>query len=724
MKTLCLIAALLVLFVLPRLGLAQAPVAPVRPVTDTYFGQTVVDPYRWMEDGKSDGEFQAWLRGQNDSTRAVLAALPGRNVLRAEIARLDNAATNVTSVQVAGGRWFYLKSRPGDPVPRLYVRDGLHGAERVLVDPAAFGSASTHASLDYFTPSWDGKRIAYGISAGGSENSILRVRDAQTGRDLPEAIDRAEYGGITWTLDSRAFYYIRLQKTTPGMGYGAKYENSMTLRHRVGTPPETDTAVLGIGLNPAVPLLPSDVPTVQVTPGSPYAFAVVLHGARHEWTLYTAHRTALAGVKTPWVKLCDETDGVTAFDAHGGTAYLLTHKNASRFQVVAVDLARPDFAHARVAVPAGLAVLTGLGAAADALYIIDSAGGQAHLRRLPFAGGPARTVPLSYLGAISPYYFAVSPLRPGVVFRETGWTHASVWFTYDPRTREVADTGLKPPYPLSFADIQAQEVFARGLDGTPIPLSILCKKGLKLDGTHPALMAAYGAFGYSPYEPYLDPTWRVWLDRGGVLAFAHVRGGGEYGEDWHRAGQKLRKHNTWEDFIACGQYLVSHKYTSPSHLAGEGSSAAGVPIGRALTARPDLWGAMVGHVGSFNQLRAELSPNGPPLVPEFGSFTDPDGFKGLYAMDAYSHVRDGVRYPAVLLTTGFNDPRVSPWQPAKMAARLQAATSSGKPVLLRVDFDAGHGNGSTKSQRDDELADEYAFLFQQLAPALRLNRVH
>jgi len=707
-----LLPVLLLLFAVSVL--AAPPVAPVRPVSETYFGQTLVDPYRWMEDVNSDREFQAWLGGQNDSARTLLAALPERDKLRAEIGKLDNAGVSVSSVQEAGGRWFYLKSRPGDPVPRLFTRTGFRGAERLLLDPDTFAAHGTHTALDYFTPSWDGTKIAYGISAGGSENSVLRIRAVATGRDTSETIDRAEYGGITWTLDSKAFYFVRLQKTSPNSSPGAKYEHSTTFLHRVGTLPETDTAILGAGLNPAVPLLPSDVPTVQVTPASPYAFAVILHGARHEWTIYCAPAARLDGPHTPWVKLCGETDGVTAFDAHGSTAYLLTHKNASRFEVVAVNFAKPDFAHARVVIPASKAVLSGLGTAADALYVTQSAGGLGQIRRVPFDGGPVSILPQPFPGAISGYYFSVSPRRPGVVYRQTGWTHASVWLAYDPQTRRVSDTKLKPPLPVSFADIRAREVFAPGLDGTLVPLSIIYKQNLKLDGTHPTLLAGYGAYGYSPYSPYLDPTWRAWLDRGGVLAFAHIRGGDEYGEDWHKAGQKLTKHNTWEDFIACGQYLIAQKYTSPAHLAGEGASAGGITIGRALTARPDLWGAMVGHACSFNQLRAELSPNGPPNIPEFGTFTDPDGFNGLYAMDAYSHIKTGVRYPAVLLTTGINDPRVSPWQPAKFAARLQAATPSGKPVLLRVDYDAGHGNGSTKAQRDDELADEYAFLLSQL----------
>ena len=699
----------------PIVGWGQPPVAPVRPVRDTYYRQTLTDPYRWMEDG-DQAEFRPWLAGQDRYARTTLAAIPGRAALRAEIGRLDNAGTSVSSVQCAGGRWFYLKSQPGDPVPRLYVRTGLRGSERVLIAPARSAKGG-HAAIDYYTASWDGRRVAYGVSAGGSEDSVLRVRDVATGRDTGEAISRAQYGGVAWTLDSRSFFFIRLNPPVPGDPAG-RYENSRTYLHRVGSDPAGDVPTLGSGLSSRIPLRPSDVPSLQVTPASPYGFAVIQHGVRHEWTIYAAPRASLGSASAPWVKVCDEADGVTGFDAHGGTAYLLTHKNASRFQVVAVSLDRPGFAHARVILPAGRAVLTGLGAAADALYVSDSEAGLSRVRRVPFAGGPVTALTLPYRGAVDSYSLTVSPSRPGLVFLESGWTHSALWFAYDPTRHRVTDTGLKPPSPVSFAGVQAEEVFAPGLDGTPVPLSILSDKGLRRDGTHPTLMAGYGAYGYSPYYPRLNPTWKAWLDRGGVLAFAHVRGGGEYGEDWHRAGQKLRKHNTWEDFIACGEYLVRHGYTSPRHLAGEGGSAGSIMVGRALTSRPELWGAMVCQVGSLNPLRAELAPNGPPNIPEFGSFKTPEGFRGLYAMDAYQHVRDGVAYPAVLLTTGINDPRVAPWEPAKMTARLQAATSSGKPVLLRVDYDAGHGIGSTKAQRDDELADEYAFLLWQfgLAP--------
>jgi prolyl oligopeptidase len=246
-----------------------------------------------------------------------------------------------------------------------------------------------------------------------------------------------------------------------------------------------------------------------------------------------------------------------------------------------------------------------------------------------------------------------------------------------------------------------------------VPLSIIHKRGLKLDGSHPTLLDGYGAYGIS-LDPFFDAKFLAWLERGGIYAVAHVRGGGEYGEDWHKAGQKLTKPNTWKDFIACAEYLIEKKYTSVAHLAGEGTSAGGILIGRSITERPDLFDAAIIEVGDTDSLRAELMESGPANIPEFGTVKEQDGFKALYEMSSYGHVKDGTRYPAILLVTGINDPRVAPWQPAKITARLQAATTSGKPVLLRIDYEAGHGFGSTKTQRQEQLADEWAFLFWQL----------
>jgi prolyl oligopeptidase len=286
-------------------------------------------------------------------------------------------------------------------------------------------------------------------------------------------------------------------------------------------------------------------------------------------------------------------------------------------------------------------------------------------------------------------------------------------YAYDPESHEVTDTKLQPIGPYDDPkDLESVEVKAKSYDGTLIPLSIVYKKGLKLDGSSPTLLEGYGAYGITE-DPFFDPRFLAWYNLGGVFAVAHVRGGGEYGEDWHLAGKGLTKPNTWKDFIACGEYLIEHKYTDSAHLGGLGGSAGGITIGRSLTERPDLFAAMIDAVPLSDAVRFEFTPNGPPNIPEFGTVKTEIGFKGLYAMSAYHHVKDGTAYPAVMLTTGFSDPRVVSWEPGKMAARLEAATSSGKPILLRVDYEAGHGFGSTKTQRQVELADEMSFLLWQ-----------
>jgi prolyl oligopeptidase len=295
----------------------------------------------------------------------------------------------------------------------------------------------------------------------------------------------------------------------------------------------------------------------------------------------------------------------------------------------------------------------------------------------------------------------------------TSWARAPRIYSYDPATRQIADTKLQPLGPNDNpTDITSDEVQVKSWDGVSVPLSIVYKRGLKMDGSNPAWITGYGAYGIS-LDPSFNPILLAWLEKGGVYAVAHPRGGGENGEDWHKWGMKLTKPNTWRDFIACAEYLIDQKFTSSAKLGGSGTSAGGITIGRTFTERPDLFAAVLDRVGVSNALRSEFSPNGPPNIPEFGSVKSQWGFEDLYTMDAYLHVRNGVRYPAVMLTTGFNDPRVASWEPAKMAARLQAATASGRPILLRVDYAAGHGIGSTRTQVEEELADEMSFMLWQ-----------
>jgi prolyl oligopeptidase len=322
-----------------------------------------------------------------------------------------------------------------------------------------------------------------------------------------------------------------------------------------------------------------------------------------------------------------------------------------------------------------------------------------------------KRVPLPFEGNV--FAPITDPRESGALFNVQGWVQPARVLAYDPATGGSTDTGLIPPSTINTSAVEAREVFAVSYDGTRIPLSILYRKGLELDGARPTILIGYGSYGLS-LEAHFTATNLAWLERGAVLAIAHVRGGGELGEGWHRAGQMATKINTILDFIACGEYLVDQHYTSPRYLAGEGGSAGGITVGGALTWRPDLFGVILDLVGVSDSLRSETEPNGPPNVSEFGSVKDVAGFHGLYAMAAYHHVRDGTAYPAVMFSTGANDPRVAPWQMAKMAARVQAASTSGRPVLLRVDYDAGHGIGSTTSQHEQELADLWAFTLWQM----------
>jgi prolyl oligopeptidase len=708
---------LALLLLLPVLATAQSqsPSTPVRPVTDDYFATKVVDPYRWLEN-TSDLEVIAWMKAQNDYARAVLARIPFRDELLARIKSLDNAGNVVSGLQVWGGHYFYYKTEPGSDNRKLFTRDTLSSPERLLVDTEKMTTADgKHYSIDYYQPSLDGVYVAYGISLGGSEESVLHVSQSATGTVLPDSIDRAEFASPSWLPDGKSFFYTRAQKLAADAPPTAKYQKLKIYRHTLGGDPDIEPLVFGFGANPSVNVQENDFPVAAFSPGAPdFVLGLVIHGVKNEFDLYAVPFDANLSVKTTWKKVVDQSDEVTGYDVHAGEIYLLSHKNASRFKVLRTSLSSPDLAHAAVAVPASEVVITGISAAGDALYIKDLDGGIGRLRRLPYSGGSIQPIKLPFDGAIQS--LVTNPTVAGAWMELVSWTKSPLWYSLDAKTDKLTDTALVAPSPVDYSQYESEEVKAQSADGTMVPLSIIHRRGLVLDGSHPTWLAGYGAYGIT-YDPYFDPTMPVFLEHGGVFAVAHVRGGGEYGEDWHQAGQKLTKQHTIDDFLAGAKYLIEHKYTSASHLAGEGASAGGITIGGAITQRPDLFGAALIRVGDSDSLRSETMASGPANIPEFGTVTEPDGFKALFAMDAYQHIKPDTPYPAVLLTTGANDPRVAPWQAAKMTARLQACTSSGKPILLRVEYDAGHGIGSTKSQRDAEFADDVAFLFWQLGVA-------
>jgi len=700
--------AALVLLAAPA-GQAQSGPPPTerQGVTEVFFGQSVTDPYRWLENWR-EGKAAEWLKAQDTYTRSALASIPGREKFLARVKALDTASTRVRNAQVWGGKIFYLKTDPNADNLKLYVKDG-DAPERLLLDPELLTKEGVHSSIDYFTPSLDGSLVAYGVSPGGSENSVIHVLETATGKQLPDAIDRARFGAISWLPGNKAFFYNRLQKLTPDMPRTAFEQRSRVYIHELGRDPDHDPFVFGYGYSPDVKIDDNDLSFVSYTPGSPYLLGLLAHGTQNEATAYYIPLDQLNSEHIAWKKLFDVDAAITNFAPHGDDIYLVTHKNKPRYEVIRISLKNPDLAHASVAVPASEVVIQEADVATDGIYLRDLDGGIGRMRRLSF-DGHIESIPVGKgesAGEIS-----VTPTEPGALIHVVSWTTSPHFLRYDPKSRKTTKIGIQPPLPIDTSGYESEEVKAKSADGTMIPLSIIHAKNLALDGSHPTHLVGYGAYGIS-YDAYFDPVWLAWLERGGVIAFAHVRGGGEYGEEWYRAGYKLTKQHTIDDFIASAQYLIEHKYTSAQRLSGEGTSAGGILIGGAITQRPDLFAAALIRVGCSNALRMEFTPNGPPNIAEFGSVTDPDGFKGLYAMDAYQHVKDGTAYPGVLLTAGINDPRVDPMQPAKMTARLQAATSSKKPILLRVDYDAGHGMGSTRAQHDLEFADEMSFLLWQ-----------
>jgi prolyl oligopeptidase len=680
---------------------AGPPVARVAPVTETLFGVQVTDPYRWME--QEGPEWQTYVRAEGDFAKRALDAIPGRDALLAAVSRDTGALAAVSSVQT-GGDLIFIQARPvGTETFKLFVRRGLHGADRLLIDPDAHAPAGSHASLDWWSASPDGSHVVFGVSPGGSENSVAHILVTETGELLPESIDRTPDGSPAWMPDGAGFFYNRLQPGVPVDSID-RFKLSACWYHRLATDPAGDVKVLAKGTSPAVSMTDTDFPGVGAAPGSHIAIGAVVSGVQNELALFVAPLAAAASGAPAWREICVPSDMVTGGVQVGDDIYLRTHKDASNYKIVKTTAASPAVATATVVVPESRSVIVGLQAARDGLYVQDLDAGLGGLRHVAW-DGKITEIALPFQGAISALNCDAS--HDGAWFILEGWVRPPV--VCYARPDGVVITDIAPAPAIDVAPYTSEEVFATAADGVKVPLSIVYRKGLARDGGAPTLLDAYGAYGITQDPAFLG-RWLPFLDAGGVFAVAHVRGGGELGEDWHKGGQKLTKHNTWRDDIAAAHHLIDQGYTRPAKLAIVGGSAGGITVGRFMTEAPRLAAVVIDQVGVSNPLRSEFSPNGPPNIPEFGTVTEPEGFKALYEMDAYQHVKDGVKYPSVLLTTGLNDPRVSSWEPTKMTARLQAASSSGNPILLRIDPDAGHGIGSTRAQRDRETADIIAFI--------------
>lgn len=697
---------------------AKLPPPPAKSdATDIYHGVKIADPYRAMENLK-DPATLGWLKAQSAYANGLIDALPGRKALLERIKTLDQGAPYTISglTRLKNGTVFYRKLNAGAETSVVCMRKTLGGEETVVLDPKSYeGSDGSHASMEFYSPSPDGSHIVVGISKGGSEITTIHVRNVATGKDLPHPIDRVEtaYNAPQWLPDGSAFLYSRRQKLPPGAPASDTYKNTICHLQRPGEPAESGTPVFGVSLHPEIAFAPMDFPSVSVFPNSNYVVGQIHHGDSQELTLYTARLDAMAQKPVPWVKICDAKDGVNSFQVKGDFVYLVTASNAPRYKVVRTPLAKPDFASAEVVLPESNLIPTSVEVSKEHLFINTTRDGTPVVMEVDPAGKTAPqplTPPLELTGSVS----EASPHFSDIYVSTESWTKGGALYSYEPATKQYTESPLQPKG--AFDDVPGYtsvEVEVKSHDGVMVPLSIIHRKDIVMDGSHPLLLNGYGAYGMIRHVGF-SPLSLAWMERGGIIAVAHVRGGGERGKPWHLGGQKATKPNTWKDLIACSEYLIEKKYTSTPKLAIQGGSAGGILIGRSITERPELFRAAIINVGISDMLRFETTENGPPNVEEFGSVATEPGFKALLEMSPLHHVKDGVKYPAVLLTHGLNDRRVDAWMSGKMTARLQAATASANPILLLLDTDAGHGIGSTRSQIQEQLASKWSFLLWQM----------
>jgi prolyl oligopeptidase len=709
-------AAVLVLIAAPAL-LAAPPETPKKPVTDTYHGVTVTDDYRWLEDA-NDKTVQKWSDAQNAHARSVLDKLPGVEQLRERLTKIMAAkSTSHGAFAVRGEKVFALRRQPPKQQPFLVVLPAADkpDAARVLVDPNDLDKKGT-TTIDWYVPSWDGKLVAVSLSKGGSEDGDVTIYDVESGKTVDVVVPRVNGGtaggDLAWAPDDKGFYYTHYPR--PGERPPADLDFFQQLYfHALGSPTEKDRYELGKDL-PRIAEI-----KVEADHASGRVLASVQNGDSGEFLQF---------VRSPegkWKQFAEYKDAaVQAAFGPKDDLFVVSRKDAPRGKVLKLSAADPDLGKAAVVVPAG-----------DDTIVTDFYGSTSRHTVLPTAGrlyvtyqlgGPSafRCFTLdgkSLAAPKQPDVGSVRGLAPAggedVLFTASSYTQPATVYQFRAASGETVKLPLTSPPVVDLSDVTVVREFATSKDGTKVPVNILMPKGAKRDGTNPCLTTGYGGYGLNR-EPGFRPELRVLFDHGFVVAVVNLRGGGEYGEEWHRAGMLTKKQNVFDDFAAALQYLIDRKYTSPDKLAIEGGSNGGLLMGAMLTQHPDLMKCVVSHVGIYDMLRVELSPNGAFNIPEFGSVKDPAQFKALYAYSPYHNVKDGTKYPAVLFLTGANDPRVDPMQSRKMTARLQAAYPGGV-VLLRTSASSGHGLGTALSERIEETTDVDAFLFDQLGVAAK-----
>jgi prolyl oligopeptidase len=692
------------------------PVAEKKPVTTSYHGTTVVDDYQWLEDSKSPA-VQAWSDAENAYARSVLDRAPGRTELHAQVEKLLGASSpDWFDLAFEGKRLFAMKSQPPKDQALLVVLsspDDL-ASEKVILDPNVL-DPSGKTTIDWFVPSRDGKLVAVSLSKGGSERGDVHIYEVDTGKeragDVLEHVQGGTAGGsVSWNRSNDGLYYTRYPRAGERPKEDEDFYQTVWF-HALGTDAKKDAFALG----KEFPRIAEVV--LSSSDDGAWQLAEVADGDGGDYAYWL-----LGPGDEAWRRIADFADGVKhAAFGRDGALWLRSTQGAPKGKILRLDPRAGDASKAKEIVPASDVVIQSYEITKSRLYVVDLVGGPSQIRVFDLAGkarGKIDVLPISAVAGITRLD------DDDVVFRNQSYIDAPAWYRYGPATKKAASGGAKPAgehtmktalatvSPADFTDVEVLRDSCKSKDGTSIPINVVHRKGAALDGSHITLLTGYGGFGI-PRVPRFDPTKRIWFDHGGVYAIANIRGGGEFGEDWHFAGNLTKKQNVFDDFIACSRWLIDQKYTSPKKLGILGGSNGGLLMGAVLTQAPELYGAVVSKVGIYDMLRVELTNNGAFNVTEYGSVKDEAQFDALYAYSPYHHVKDGTAYPAVLFMTGANDPRVDPWHSRKMVARLQASGTK-RPILLRTSGDTGHGMGTPLSAEIDEETDVEAFLFSEL----------
>jgi prolyl oligopeptidase len=664
-----------------------------------------------MEARPETAEWTSWLKAQCDYAAAQLAELPRRASITRAIEAYGADAAVVFLNQVTADHVYFMSRAPNKQSFSLWRRPIDGGTAALLIDPDPLSQDGKPARITFADASPDGNFLAYGLDAGGNEIEALHILTIATREDhLVTSINSRQ---SSWLPDSSAYLYHRLRADAVFGSVDYNKGSSVWLHRLDGN---TDTEVFRSGEGPGgAALYDVSMPQVKAFANSDHVLAVHMVNGNSPGAIYVARTAELSVGKTPWQQVAWPDDVVGDSDSGteplaasiiGNDIYVLARGGASRGMIWKVPIASPGRENRTIVVPEGTGTIDRFCAASDGLYFHEIRGGLEHaLKRYSFSTGKIEEVTLPRDGAV--WGMVATLARPGAWFGMDGLAWPAM--TVATSGNLVAhDTGLSPQPGYDVTGYVTRRFDVPARDGTAIPVEMLYARSTTPTGANPTLIEAYGAYG-TPLDPGFQSSVLAFLDQGGIMVYAHVRGGGEKGDAWHRAGQKATKPNTWRDAIDVAEYLVKARWTAPRHLALWGTSAGGIMVGRAITERPDLFAVAIGEVGCFNTLRMELTANGPGNDVEFGTVKKEDEFHALYAMDSYHHVVDGTRYPAVLCITGANDLRIEPWMVGKFAARLQAASVSGKPVLLRVDYSSGH-SASAKKSGIEKRSDIYAFV--------------